>query len=136
MNSKIERYNKLDEQDYIRQGSHRSKSMPINEIEELKNQFVKQLSPIRIYFFGSFANGTNSENCDLDFYIVVDDKVTDLVEMTASAYKAIRTTKQRPVDIIVGTSSRFDERKNMMSVENEVFEKGVLLYEAGNETVA
>ena len=84
--------------------------MPINEIEELKNQFVKQLSPIRIYLFGSFANGTNSENSDFDFYIVVDDKVTDLVEMTASAYKVIRTTKQRPVDIIVGTSSRFNER--------------------------
>lgn len=110
--------------------------MPINEIEDLKNQFVKQLSPIRIYLFGSFANGTNSENSDFDFYIVVDDKVTDLVEMTASAYKAIRTIKQRPVDIIVGTSSRFNERKNMMSVENEVFEKGVLLYESGNETVA
>ena len=110
--------------------------MPINEIEELKNQFVKQLSPIRIYLFGSFANGTNSENSDFDFYIVVDDKVTDLVEMTANVYKAIRTTKQRPVDIIVGTSSRFNERKNMMSVENEVFEKGVLLYESGNETVA
>ena len=110
--------------------------MPINEIEELKNQFIKQLSPIRIYLFGSFANGTNSENSDFDFYIVVDDKVTDLVEMTVSAYKAIRTTKQRPVDIIVGTSSRFNERKNMMSVENEVFEKGVLLYESGNETVA
>ena len=56
--------------------------------------------------------------------------------MTANAYKAIRSTKQRPVDIIVGTSSRFNERKNMMSVENEVFEKGVLLYESGNETVA
>ena len=110
--------------------------MPINEIEELKNQFVKQLSPVRIYLFGSFANGTNSENSDFDFYIVVDDKVTDLVEMTANAYKAVRTTKQRPVDIIVGTSSRFNERKNMMSVENEVFEKGVLLYESGNETVA
>lgn len=110
--------------------------MLVNEIEELKNQFVKQLSPIRIYLFGSFANGTNTENSDLDFYIVVDDKVTDLVQMTANAYKAIRSTKQRPVDIIVGTSSRFNERRSMMSVENEVFEKGVLLYEAGNETVA
>lgn len=110
--------------------------MPMNEIEDLKNQFIKQLSPIRIYLFGSFANGTNTENSDFDFYIVVDDKVTDLVSVTASAYKAIRTIKQRPVDIIVGTRSRFDERKNMMSVENEVLKKGVLLYESGNETVA
>lgn len=108
--------------------------MPMNEIEDLKNQFVKQLSPIRIYLFGSFADGTGTENSD--FYIVVDDKITDLVGATVSAYKAIRTIKQRPVDIIVGTSSRFAERKNMMSLENEVSKKGVLLYEAGNETVA
>lgn len=110
--------------------------MPVNEIEELKKQFVKQLSPIRIYLFGSFANGTNTENSDFDFYIVVDDEVTDLVEMTANAYKAIRSTKQRPVDIIVGTTSRFNERKNMISLENEVFEKGVLLYESRNKIVA
>jgi hypothetical protein len=36
--------------------------------------------------------------------------------------------KQRPVDILVGTKSRFDERKNQFTVENEVFHKGVLLY--------
>lgn len=80
----------------------------MNEIEKLKNQFVKQLSPIRIYLFGSFVEETYTE--DSDFYIVVDDKINDLVGMTASAYKAIRSIKQRPVDIIVGTSSRFEER--------------------------
>lgn len=110
--------------------------MPINEIEELKNQFVKRLSPIRIYLFGSFANGTNTKGSDFDFYIVVDDKVADLVEVTANAYKAIRSTKQRPVDIIVGTNSKFNERKNMMSIENEVSKNGVLIYEVGNKTVA
>lgn len=109
--------------------------MPMNEIEELKSQFIKQLSPIRIYLFGSLAEKTYTEDSDFDFYIVVDDKITDLVGMTASAYKAIRSIKQRPVDIIVGTSSRFEERKDMMSVEKEVFEKGMLLYELGDDTV-
>lgn len=108
--------------------------MPMNEIEELKDQFIKQLSPIRIYLFGSFAEKTYTENSDFDFYIVVDDKITDLVGMTASAYKAIRSIKQRPVDIIVGTNSQFEERKDMMSVEKEVFEKGVLLYDSGDDT--
>ena len=98
--------------------------MPVNEIEELKNQFVKQLSPIKIYLFGSFANGTNTENSDFDFYIVVDDKVTDLIGMTANAYKAIRSTKQRPVDIIVGTSRCWcyiDQNRNRSDKESEVF---------------
>lgn len=110
--------------------------MPTMEIEELKNKFVEQLSPMRIYLFGSFAEGTNTEDSDFDFYIVVDDDKKDLMKVTVEAYKSIRTTKQRPVDIIVGTLSRFEERKEMMSVENEVYNKGVLLYDAGNRTVA
>lgn len=60
----------------------------------------------------------------------MNDTVTDLVEVTANAYKSIRKIKQRPVDIIVGTQSRFDERKEMMSVENEVYKKGVLVYQS------
>lgn len=110
--------------------------MPTMEIEELKNKFVEKLSPMRIYLFGSFAEGTNTEDSDFDFYIVVDDEKKDLMQVTVDAYKSIRTTKQRPVDIIVGTLSRFEERKEMMSVENEVYNKGVLLYDAGNRTVA
>ena len=108
----------------------------MNEIEQLKNEFIKQLSPEKIYLFGSFATGTNTEVSDLVFYIVVNDTVTDLLEVTANAYKSIRKIKQRPVDIIVGTQSRFDERKEMMSVENEVYKKGVLIYESGSKTVA
>ena len=94
----------------------------MNEIEQLKNEFIKQLSPEKIYLFGSFATGTNTEESDLDFYIVVNDTVTDLVEVTSNAYKS--------------TQSRFDERKEMMSVENEVYKKGVLIYESGSKTVA
>ena len=40
--------------------------------------------------------------------------------------------KQRPVDIVVGTVSRFEGRKEIPSIENEVYRKGVLLYDAGN----
>ena len=104
--------------------------MPVKEIEELKDQFVDQLEPIRIYLFGSFANGTYKEDSDFDFYIVVDDRIKDLKEMTTRAYRAIRRIKNRPVDIVVGTESRFESRKNIPSVENEVLKKGVLLYEA------
>jgi predicted nucleotidyltransferase len=101
----------------------------------LKNQFIKQLSPIRIYLFDSFADGTNTDDSDFDFYIVVDDKITDLVGAAASAYKAIRLTKQRPVNIIVGTESQFNKQKEIISLEKEVAEKGILLYEAEDGTV-
>lgn len=107
--------------------------MPVNEIEELKEQFVNQLMPLKIYLFGSFANGTYTEESDFDFYIIVDDKMQDLKALTTRAYRSIRKIKNRPVDIIVGTESRFEKRKNIPSVENEVVKKGVLLYESGSE---
>ena len=50
--------------------------------------------------------------------------------MTTRAYRAIRRIKNRPVEIVVGTESRFESRKNIPSVENEVLKKGVLLYES------
>ncbi len=102
--------------------------MPVREIEDLKAQFVNSLSPVRIYLFGSFADGTNTEYSDLDFYIVVHDTVSDNADATAQAYRAIRQIKQRPVDIIVGRESRFDDRKGIPSLENEVYRKGILLY--------
>jgi predicted nucleotidyltransferase len=104
--------------------------MPSYEIEELKNNFVNQLSPVKIYLFGSYANDTYTNESDLDFYIIVSDEVSDIAAETAKAYKAIRKVKRRPVDIIVGTQNRFDERKEIKSVENEVYRNGILLYDA------
>ena len=46
--------------------------MPIQEINELKDSFVDDLLPVKIYLFGSVAEGKGNEDSDLDFYIVVD----------------------------------------------------------------
>ncbi len=105
--------------------------MPTNEIEELTNEFVRELSPVSVHLFGSYASGTYTEESDLDFYIVVQDSTRDLAGVTTCAYRAIRQVKQHPVDIVVGTESRFNERKDIPSVEKEVYQKGVLLYGEG-----
>ena len=99
------------------------------EIEDIRDKFIEDISPERIYLFGSYANDTFREDSDFDFYIIVDDDVKDLVDITAKAHKSIRWIKQRPVDIIVGKSSRFEECKDAYTVENEVYRKGILLYE-------
>ncbi len=104
--------------------------MPMDEIEIIKQKLIEQVNPICIYLFGSFANGTAHADSDFDFYIIVDDNEKDLHAVATSAYKAIRGVKQRPVDILVGTKSRFDERKDQFAIENEVFHKGILIYEA------
>ena len=83
-------------------------------------------------FIWFYANNTFTNESDLDLYIVVKDDVADIPAETARAYKAIRRVKQRPVDIVLGTRSRFEARKDIPSVENEVYRKGVLLYDARN----
>jgi len=102
--------------------------MQEREIDQIKTRFIDVLSPIKIYLFGSFASGTADEDSDFDFYIVVKDGTCNIVDLTADAYKAIRDVRSRAVDIIIGTESRFESRKNRAGIENEVVNKGVLLY--------
>ena len=102
--------------------------MPEHEIEQIKKRLINKLSPSKIYLFGSFADGTATDDSDFDFYIVVKDGTKNLVDLTADAYKSIREIRSRAVDIVIGTESRFEKRKNIFSVENEVMQKGVLLY--------
>lgn len=91
--------------------------------------------PVSVYLFGSYAVGNYTDESDLDFYIIVHDGASDLAALTTKAYRAIRHVKKRPVDIIVGTKSRFENRKRIPSVENEVYERGVLLYGSGDNAV-
>ena len=102
--------------------------MPNEEILALKDRIVAELSPLRVYLFGSYAYGTPDEDSDYDFYIVVDDSRTNWHQETVNAYKAIRLDRSRPVDILVGTESKFEKRKNLPTIEREVYQKGVLLY--------
>ena len=108
--------------------SKEAKAMPTQEIEELKDRLVAQLSPVQVYLFGSFASGADTPDSDFDFYIVVEDSGQNLADLTAAAYRAVRKVKKRPVDILVGTTTGFEARKNIPSVEREVYRKGVLLY--------
>ena len=102
--------------------------MPEKEINQIKERFVSELSPVKIYLFGSFANGTANDDSDLDFYIIVSDNTQNLVDLTVEAYKSIRSVRSRAVDIVIGTESRFESRKYKSGIENEVMNKGVLLY--------
>ena len=102
--------------------------MQTKEIEQIKEKLVRQLSPEKIYLFGSFADGTADEGSDVDIYIIVKDDTENLVDLMAEAYKSIRNVRSRAVDIIIGTESRFESRKNRAGLENEVLNKGVLLY--------
>ena len=99
-----------------------------HEINLIKDRLVKAIAPSKIYLFGSFAKGTNTETSDYDFYIIVPDGSDDRVAISQRAYKALRGVRRRPVDIVVGYEKTFDTRKNIASIENVVNNEGVLIY--------
>ena len=103
----------------------------VEQISLLKDCIIGAISPLRVYLFGSFADGTNDAESDFDFYVIVNDDEKNLLELTQKAYRAMRGKKNRPVDIVIVRKSKFEERKEWsLSLEREVDDKGVLLYAA------
>ena len=108
----------------------------ISNIREMTDCFVSQVDPLKIILFGSYANGTYTEDSDFDFYLVIDDG-RSVGQATDNAYHSIINIKRRPVDIVVGTNSRFEQKRksrHSLMVEGEVERNGILLYEQGQQS--
>lgn len=106
----------------------------VDNIRELTRRFVTDVAPQKVFLFGSFANGAYTEDSDFDFYLVIDDE-RSVGEATDEAYTSVRHVKKRPVDIVVGTQTRFENKSrssHSMMVEGEVRKNGILLYDRMN----
>lgn len=102
-----------------------------SNIDEIASAFVSSVNPRKIILFGSFAEGTYNDDSDFDFYLVLDDGVP-LHETCRKAHMAICDLKNRPVDIVVGHESYFEEKRanpRNLLIEGEVQNKGILLYD-------
>ena len=102
-----------------------------DNILEMTERFVSGVRPLKVILFGSFADGTYTDESDYDFYLVIEDgrSVPDAAD---EAYNSVTDIKKRPVDIIVGTDSRFEckgKSKHSLMVEGEVQRNGILLYD-------
>lgn len=107
-------------------------------IDQLTQCFVKQLDPLKVFLFGSFADGSYTEESDYDFYIVINDD-GNVGEASDQAYKSIRFVQNRPVDIVIGTKGRFDRirrAEGSLQIEGEVAKKGILLYDKNDADLA
>ena len=99
-------------------------------IDFLASLIAKKLNPLKIYLFGSFAEGKNREHSDYDFYVIMpDDDKRNLLDLMSDAQRSLRHKKKRPVDVLVNRLGTFERLKESpLSVENDVARKGVLLY--------
>ena len=102
-----------------------------DNIMEMMRCFVSAVDPLKVILFGSFASGNYTDESDFDFYLVIDDG-RNVLDATDLAYNSVLFVKKRPVDIVVGTASRFEvwsRATNTLMIEREVWLKGILLYE-------
>ena len=99
-------------------------------IHFLANMMAKNLNPLKIYLFGSFADNRETITSDYDFYIIIPD--TDhrnLIDLITEAQRCIRHKKNRPVDILINRVSDFERLKFInQTVEKDVAERGILIY--------
>lgn len=99
------------------------------EIRAIVERIRQNLSPKKIYLFGSFARGDAGKYSDYDFYVVMPDGSGNPLELCQDAYcSLIGLERKRGADIIVGHESAFAERKSRPTIEREVDREGILLY--------
>lgn len=100
------------------------------EIKTITEKFVKELSPLKVYLFGSYARGNFTSESDYDFYILMPDSYNVTNDTSAKAYLSLRGLKRKPVDIVINTQQVFTSRSNLTNtLENTVKKEGLILYE-------
>ena len=100
-----------------------------DELTIIRDRIINSLPVIKLYLFGSFANGTPNENSDYDFYIVIPNNGMRPIDAINTAYMAMRGLKRRPVDILAGTEEIFERRSEGTTLERKIAREGVLVYE-------
>jgi len=102
--------------------------------EIIKN--IRQIEPYKIILFGSYADGSFSEDSDLDLIVILDsseiaknydEKMRNKLLVRRSIYELSRKV---PVDLVVYTKGEYDIiSKSGNSFYNEIKNTGKTLYE-------
>jgi predicted nucleotidyltransferase len=99
------------------------------QLDLIKNIILKTIPVEQMYLFGSYAYGTPHVDSDLDIYVVMkDDAPYPPLDAMGMIDKAVFGHKSMPTDILVLKKARFQYRLTAPTLEQEVAEKGVLIY--------
>ena len=102
-----------------------------DEIRQITELFKQAVPVERIYLFGSHAYGTPHKDSDYDFYLIIPEDSMRPIEAMQEAQVALIPLGNIPaVDVKAATQRKFDQMRGWVNtVEKEVAQKGVLLYE-------
>jgi len=82
------------------------------QINEITKRIVRKFKPQRIILFGSYANGTPTEQSDLDLLIIKDSEFPSRLQNRK--VRKILSGLRVPVDVIVKTPEEFQTYKDII----------------------
>jgi predicted nucleotidyltransferase len=106
--------------------------MQINdEILLIKDTILNTTECEKIYLFGSFAYGVPHKDSDYDFWVVLKDSPKHPIYTVQEIHRKLARIKNinKPCDVLASYKSRFEERKNLPTLERKIAKEGFLLYE-------
>ena len=100
------------------------------QIKEFADKVVRQCRPHKIVLFGSYAYGKPTTDSDVDLLVIMD-RTRDRGERMSVRIRHA-APRDFPMDLLVRTPVDGDKRLRWGDgFMKEVFEKGEVLYEAG-----
>lgn len=82
------------------------------QINEIIKKIVKNFNPQKIILFGSYSNGTPTEESDLDLLIIKDSDLP--TRLQNRKVRKILGGLKVPVDVIVKTTEEFETYKDII----------------------
>ena len=96
------------------------------------NRFVSDISKmdgvLRIYLFGSYAEGKATDSSDIDLMVVVRDGINTLDFLRGVSLGIMN--RRISLDVVADTVSDFTElsKPDRVTLQREIISKGVLVY--------
>lgn len=84
-------------------------------VDQIKKTLKEEYKPLRLFLFGSRANGTATEDSDYDFVMVVPDAKKSSLNEMSKVRELIYTKHKVPADIFIYSEKEFEDWKDEFS---------------------
>lgn len=99
-----------------------------SKLEIIKNAILESGNTIRIILFGSYAQGNETDESDLDLCVITDENKRKR-EILRDIRRAIVDEANIPVDIFIYRSDEFDQKSAIEnSFEHIIKKSGITLH--------
>lgn len=82
------------------------------KLDQIKNTLKVEFQPVRLFLFGSRANGTAKKNSDYDFVMVISDPKKSSIDEMSRARSLIFKNHGVIADVFIYSEKEFDQWKD------------------------